>query len=175
MRSSRERRGPVAQWLEPAAHNGLVGGSSPSRPTIHSANSVFSTRSCFVPRIWGFLHGLWSLLSRFWAIWAKGPQKGLRSQGPDFGFPSLPKDGVQRPVVKRRDWLACALCFGPKREVRTKPIAARADMPRSERCIAEFKERFCFGIVRRANERLGASGQERSIDLQSAPADRIIL
>jgi hypothetical protein len=25
--------GPVAQWLEPAAHNGLVGGSSPSRPT----------------------------------------------------------------------------------------------------------------------------------------------
>ena len=31
-----ERRGPVAQWLEPAAHNGLVGGSSPSRPTTPS-------------------------------------------------------------------------------------------------------------------------------------------
>ena len=28
--------GPVAQWLEPAAHNGLVGGSSPSRPTSHA-------------------------------------------------------------------------------------------------------------------------------------------
>ncbi len=26
-------RGPVAQWLEPDAHNGLVGGSSPSGPT----------------------------------------------------------------------------------------------------------------------------------------------
>ena len=25
--------GPVAQWLEPAAHNRLVGGSSPSGPT----------------------------------------------------------------------------------------------------------------------------------------------
>src|SRR6185437_4792349 len=25
--------GPVAQWLEPAAHNGLVPGSSPGRPT----------------------------------------------------------------------------------------------------------------------------------------------
>src|SRR4029077_5271507 len=25
--------GPVAQWLEPAAHNGLVRGSSPLRPT----------------------------------------------------------------------------------------------------------------------------------------------
>jgi hypothetical protein len=33
---SRERQlaaGPVAQWLEPAAHNGLVPGSSPGRPT----------------------------------------------------------------------------------------------------------------------------------------------
>jgi hypothetical protein len=32
----RERRaaGPVAQWLEPAAHNGLVAGSSPAGPTI---------------------------------------------------------------------------------------------------------------------------------------------
>lgn len=27
------RAGPVAQWLEPAAHNRLVGGSSPSGPT----------------------------------------------------------------------------------------------------------------------------------------------
>lgn len=27
--------GPVAQWLEPAAHNRLVGGSSPSGPTIY--------------------------------------------------------------------------------------------------------------------------------------------
>jgi len=32
--------GPVAQWLEPAAHNGLVGGSSPSRPTIPVAVST---------------------------------------------------------------------------------------------------------------------------------------
>ena len=28
------RAGPVAQWLEPTAHNGLVGGSSPPGPTI---------------------------------------------------------------------------------------------------------------------------------------------
>src|SRR5450755_3225368 len=26
--------GPVAQWLEPTAHNGLVAGSSPAGPTI---------------------------------------------------------------------------------------------------------------------------------------------
>src|SRR5215467_11117440 len=28
--------GPVAQWSEPTAHNGLVGGSSPPGPTTHS-------------------------------------------------------------------------------------------------------------------------------------------
>ena len=30
------KQGPVAQWLEPAAHNGLVGGSSPPGPTTQS-------------------------------------------------------------------------------------------------------------------------------------------
>lgn len=31
--------GPVAQWLEPAAHNGLVAGSSPAGPTRLAAGS----------------------------------------------------------------------------------------------------------------------------------------
>jgi hypothetical protein len=35
-RTSHSQEGPVAQWLEPAAHNGLVAGSSPARPTTHS-------------------------------------------------------------------------------------------------------------------------------------------
>jgi hypothetical protein len=36
--------GPVAQWLEPAAHNGLVAGSSPAGPTseINMLSGVFS-------------------------------------------------------------------------------------------------------------------------------------
>jgi hypothetical protein len=33
LRKQRLAAGPVAQWLEPAAHNGLVPGSSPGRPT----------------------------------------------------------------------------------------------------------------------------------------------
>src|SRR5262249_53592670 len=32
-----ERIGPVAQWLEPTAHNGLVGGSNPPGPTTQSS------------------------------------------------------------------------------------------------------------------------------------------
>src|SRR5471030_1885986 len=32
------KRGPVAQWLEPAAHNGLVAGSSPAGPTTQPAD-----------------------------------------------------------------------------------------------------------------------------------------
>ncbi|MET4278090.1 hypothetical protein ABIB68_006491 [Bradyrhizobium sp. F1.2.2] len=38
--ASRLAAGPVAQWLEPAAHNGLVAGSSPAGPT--SANPIRS-------------------------------------------------------------------------------------------------------------------------------------
>jgi hypothetical protein len=32
--------GPVAQWLEPTAHNGLVAGSSPAGPTTHSRRTA---------------------------------------------------------------------------------------------------------------------------------------
>ena len=34
------RVGPVAQWLEPAAHNGLVAGSSPAGPTSPLAGAI---------------------------------------------------------------------------------------------------------------------------------------
>src|SRR5215831_9498810 len=42
-----ERIGPVAQWLEPTAHNGLVGGSNPPGPTM------FSTRRGVRPSVSG--------------------------------------------------------------------------------------------------------------------------
>ena len=34
--AARKAAGPVAQWLEPTAHNGLVAGSSPAGPTTKS-------------------------------------------------------------------------------------------------------------------------------------------
>jgi hypothetical protein len=37
--------GPVAQWLEPAAHNGLVPGSSPGRPTSLRSRSEQGCRA----------------------------------------------------------------------------------------------------------------------------------
>src|SRR5262245_64505441 len=41
--SRRARTGPVAQWLEPTAHNGLVGGSSPPGPTTREiAVNIFN-------------------------------------------------------------------------------------------------------------------------------------
>src|SRR5580700_7708894 len=46
----RGRRGPVAQWSELAAHNRLVGGSSPPGPTTQPyANGDFSVH-CEMPR-----------------------------------------------------------------------------------------------------------------------------
>ena len=38
--------GPVAQWLEPAAHNGLVAGSSPAGPTVFSNGLCRSSLPC---------------------------------------------------------------------------------------------------------------------------------
>ena len=53
--------GPVAQWLEPAAHNGLVAGSSPAGPTTHSAELANTETACESPRNGGFLGGSISL------------------------------------------------------------------------------------------------------------------
>lgn len=41
--------GPVAQWLEPAAHNRLVGGSSPSGPTKISKDLYRAARIAGFP------------------------------------------------------------------------------------------------------------------------------
>src|SRR6266446_3154965 len=56
--------GPVAQWLEPAAHNGLVAGSSPAGPTKKSVayQELFRRSGITAPdtcafRSPGFAHG----------------------------------------------------------------------------------------------------------------------
>ena len=42
--------GPVVQWLEPSAHNGVVAGSSPARITTFLVNQgVLLDAFCFVP------------------------------------------------------------------------------------------------------------------------------
>jgi hypothetical protein len=47
------RAGPVAQRLEPAAHNGLVGGSIPSRPTnVFKGLRSFSAVTEFQRTFW---------------------------------------------------------------------------------------------------------------------------
>ena len=45
------RAGPVAQWLEPAAHNRLVGGSSPSGPTISPLKASVSRPVLLIKQI----------------------------------------------------------------------------------------------------------------------------
>jgi hypothetical protein len=47
--------GPVAQWLEPTAHNGLVGGSSPPGPTTQSCATGDFLKVYERPRIGGDL------------------------------------------------------------------------------------------------------------------------
>jgi hypothetical protein len=55
--------GPVAQWLEPAAHNGLVGGSSPPGPTIFKglARAFVAIRA----QMFTFVHAYhWSIVGQ---------------------------------------------------------------------------------------------------------------
>jgi hypothetical protein len=47
------RFGPVAQWLEPAAHNGLVGGSNPPGPTRQSFKPLHFRETDKKPAIGG--------------------------------------------------------------------------------------------------------------------------
>src|SRR5262249_42931082 len=71
-----ERIGPVAQWLEPTAHNGLVGGSNPPGPTIFNA---FHVRIRFDRSRMFLFSSRISLVNR-WSNWkahlvrARGPQ-----------------------------------------------------------------------------------------------------
>lgn len=41
-------QGPVVQWLERTAHNGVVGGSNPSGPTISYFDLDLYRLACFL-------------------------------------------------------------------------------------------------------------------------------
>jgi hypothetical protein len=59
------QEGPVAQWLEPAAHNRLVAGSSPAGPTndFNELDRFFAGDGGFVVRLWSVFGRLnWSIV-----------------------------------------------------------------------------------------------------------------
>jgi hypothetical protein len=74
VRESGGPAGPVAQWLEPAAHNGLVPGSSPGRPTNeirslanrisgHRTRNASSRRDCSSSALAGQFEQLYSWIN----------------------------------------------------------------------------------------------------------------
>src|SRR5215472_13417237 len=77
------RIGPVAQWLEPTAHNGLVGGSNPPGPTIFNALRV---RTLFDrSRMFAFSSRI-SLVNR----WSKLEAHLVRDEGVAGSNPATP-------------------------------------------------------------------------------------
>ena len=77
------RSGPVAQWLEPTAHNGLVGGSNPPGPTVFNA---FRVRTLFDrSRMFAFSSRI-SLVNRWsnWEAWL------VRDEGVAGSNPATP-------------------------------------------------------------------------------------
>src|ERR1700722_15310220 len=82
------RQGPVAQWLEPAAHNGLVGGSSPPGPTTHSRKLCVSGPSLVNIR---YFNGLGAIFRRILVSVARNSVPicnfGVPVSAPKFWFP----------------------------------------------------------------------------------------
>ena len=77
--------GPVAQWLEPAAHNGLVAGSSPARPTNKSMILLYFSFFDELPRACGAgAQECWSLGASYSAL--RG-EIGTLSLAANFVFP----------------------------------------------------------------------------------------
>ena len=77
--------GPVAQWLEPAAHNGLVAGSSPARPTNKSMILLYFSFFDELPRACGTgAQECWSLGASYSALTG---EIGTLSLAANFVFP----------------------------------------------------------------------------------------
>ena len=101
--------GPVAQWLEPTAHNGLVAGSSPAGPTTHTRERTRFLKSsknslCGELFIGGFVSA--ETVSRLRAAFA-GKISGLEILVPGADFrvgrsPSLEAEGLSLSGPFRR-------------------------------------------------------------------------
>ncbi len=86
--------GPVAQWLEPAAHNGLVAGSSPARPTRQNIDIAVFSASLNIP-------DLSDVCAR---KVQKGPARDLKGRRvADLDVLRFIEDGLRRSPEARHD------------------------------------------------------------------------
>jgi hypothetical protein len=90
--------GPVAQWLEPTAHNGLVAGSSPAGPTTHSLPIRDFPDGCKTGAFCGAARGR--------VVSACRPDQQAQSSRPGISnpeslFPGKQRRRLRRPVRRR--------------------------------------------------------------------------
>ena len=118
--------GPVAQRLEPAAHNGLVAGSSPARPTNHSRESPLS-------RIGDFGRPIMGLSGAGWDFGQAQVNLGVAGEKTPQSYPAiLPFPGYA--AARERDRFSKRLRRvrrGSLRLVRRRPRAKRPSWERS--------------------------------------------
>jgi hypothetical protein len=104
--------GPVAQWSEPTAHNGLVGGSSPPGPTTQSRNRGDFLKSGEYPRIGGVvcLRSLSETAHLCWAGLFASPVSGALKPVPGAAFGNDTSSGrsdgqtEHRMLARPLDW-----------------------------------------------------------------------
>lgn len=129
--------GPVAQWSEPAAHNGLVAGSSPAGPTISRSTQVFTRAGAQAPE----------------AI--RGVRSGSTSTDMDPGVGAAPRvPPVRQSAMTERDRPFAALDGEGRR-------SGRRSSPRSAGCISSARR---ANLSRRRAATVGAAPDAGTAD-----------
>jgi hypothetical protein len=99
---SRAHVGPVAQWLEPAAHNGLVAGSSPARPTSHALDQTpFPESAISTDFSGGYRRATWNFGLTAGSFTPCGPKYALGLWRRFFSFRGRRRWLRQRPEFER--------------------------------------------------------------------------
>jgi hypothetical protein len=94
--------GPVAQWLEPAAHNGLVAGSSPARPTSHALDQTpFPESAISTDFSGGYRRATWNFGLTAGSFTPCGPKYALGLWRRFFSFRGRRRWLRQRPEFER--------------------------------------------------------------------------
>jgi hypothetical protein len=90
--------GPVAQWSEPAAHNGLVAGSSPARPTTHALDRAHFPESVISADFArSYSTAAWNFGLNAGQFWRGGRESAPGLTGRFFSFRSGRRRRPKRP------------------------------------------------------------------------------
>ena len=92
--------GPVAQWLEPAAHNGLVAGSSPAGPTNAGMHAIIFYPTAMSHIVTAKTQSITTLLAPTYGLSAQHANEPRGRRGPPAAISG--RRAEERPATSRQ-------------------------------------------------------------------------